>query len=219
VSLTRWATFDCYGTLIDWECGITDAFRRLWPSSDAEALLQRYHETEPRVQDGSGAPYRAVLADVLRAIAEAEHLDLAEPDALGDSLPDWPPFPETAQSLTELRRRGWRIAVLSNTDPELLDASIRNIGVDVDERITVREAGSYKPAPGHWERFFDITAADRGRHVHVGASVFHDIEPAAALGLRAVWINRKGEATEAARAAELPTLGPLPDVLDELVPA
>ena len=215
----RWATFDCYGTLIDWERGIADAFRRLWPSADPDALLMRYHQIEPRVQTGSGAPYRTVLADVLREIAGAEQLELMEPDALGDSLPEWPPFPETTAALSELRARGWRIAILSNTDPELLDASIRNIGVEIDERITVREAGSYKPAPGHWERFFDVTAASRAQHVHVAASVFHDIEPAAALGLRAVWINRKGEESEARRAAELPNLGPLPDVLDELVPS
>ncbi len=131
----------------------------------------------------------------------------------------WPPFPETTEALAELRRRGWRLGVLSNTDPELLDASIRNIGVDVDERITVRESGSYKPAAGHWDRFFDITAADRGRHVHVAASVFHDIEPAAQLGLTSVWINRHGDVAETPRAAELPNLGPLPDVLDELVPS
>jgi 2-haloacid dehalogenase len=214
----RWATFDCYGTLIDWERGIREAFRGLWPDEDAGELLARYHQVEPLVQQGSGAPYRAVLADALRTVAENAGLPLEDPDALGWSLLNWPPFPETGIVLGELRRRGWRIAILSNTDPELLDASIGAMGATVDERITVREAGSYKPAPGHWERFFDLTAADRARHVHVAASIFHDIEPAAALGLKAVWINRTGESSDAPRAAELPNLGPLPDVLDELVP-
>jgi 2-haloacid dehalogenase len=214
----RWATFDCYGTLIDWERGITDTFRRLWPGEDAEELLERYHRIEPAVQDGSGAPYREILAGVLRAIADNGGLPLDDPDAFARSLPYWPPFPETAIVLGELRRRGWKLAILSNTDPELLDASISAIGAPIDERVTVREAGSYKPAPGHWERFFDLTAADRGKHVHVAASLFHDIEPAAALGLTAVWINRKGETSAAPRAAELPNLGPLADVLDELVP-
>jgi 2-haloacid dehalogenase len=215
----RWATFDCYGTLIDWERGIAETFRRLWPSEKSDALLARYHQVEPRVQQGSGAPYRTVLADALRAVAADEGLTLADDEegALGRSLPDGPPFPETAIVLGELRRRGWRLAILSNTDPELLDASIAAIGVPIEERITVREAGSYKPSPGHWERFFDITAADRARHVHVGASIFHDIEPAVALGLIAVWINRAGASSDAPRAAELPNLGPLPDVLDELV--
>jgi len=214
----RWATFDCYGTLIDWERGITDTFRRLWPDEDADALLAAYHEIEPAVQQGSGVPYRDVLSDVLRTIAANGGLDLDDPYAFGRSLPYWPPFPETAIVLGELHRRGWKLAILSNTDPDLLDASIAAIGAPIDERITVREAGSYKPAPGHWERFFDITAADGSKHVHVAASVFHDIEPAAALGLTAVWINRKGETAAAPRAAELPNLGPLADVLDELVP-
>jgi 2-haloacid dehalogenase len=215
----RWATFDCYGTLIDWERGIADTFRRLWPDEDAERLLAKYHEVEPIVQQGSGVPYREVLREVLRAIAENGDLPLDDPDAFSRSLPYWPPFPETAIVLGELRRRDWRLAVLSNTDPDLLDASISAIGVDIDERITVRESGSYKPAPGHWERFFDITAADRAKHVHVAASVFHDIQPAAALGLKAVWINRNAGTSDAPRAAELPNLGPLPDVLDDLVPA
>ena len=216
----KWATFDCYGTLIDWERGIRATFQRLWPAADADKLIARYHEAEPRVQQGSGVPYRQVLADVLRAVANEEELELddSETDALSRSLPEWPPFRDTTGALAELRSRGWRLAILSNTDPELLDASIRNIGVEIDERITVREAGSYKPAPGHWERFFDITAADRRRHVHVAASLFHDIEPAAALGLTAVWINRNASAGDAPRAAELPNLGPLPDVLDELIP-
>ncbi len=214
---TRWATFDCYGTLIDWERGIREAFRGLWPDEDADELLARYHQVEPLVQHGSGAPYRTVLAGALRTIAENAGLPLEDPDALGRSLPNWPPFPETGIVLGELRRRGWRIAILSNTDPELLGASIAAMDATVDERITVREAGSYKPAPGHWERFFDVSAADRARHVHVAASIFHDIEPAATLGLKAVWINRTGERSDAPRAAEVPNLGPLPDVLDELV--
>jgi FMN phosphatase YigB (HAD superfamily) len=122
-------------------------------------------------------------------------------------------------SLEELRARKWRIAILSNTDPELLDASIDNIGVPVDLRITVVEAGSYKPAPGHWARFFAETGADRDRHVHVGASIFHDIEPAAAQGFPSVWINRTGEHSDVPRSAELTTLSGLPDVVDGLVPA
>jgi 2-haloacid dehalogenase len=122
-------------------------------------------------------------------------------------------------ALRELRERGWRLAILSNTDPDLLAASVDAIGVPVDLRITAAEAGSYKPAPGHWERFFERTAADRARHVHVAASLFHDIAPCRELGLTAVWINRLGEASELPRAAELPDLARLPDTLDGLVSA
>src|SRR6266536_3040677 len=137
----RWATFDCYGTLIDWEGGISGAFAELWP----------------------------------------------------------------------------------DTDPDLLAASVDNIGVPVDVSVTAAEAGSYKPAHGHWRFFFDQAGADRDHHVHVAASLTHDIAPCAELGLTAVWINRPGDATDRSdellnlpRAAELPDLAALPDTLDRL---
>ena len=106
--------------------------------------------------------------------------------------------------------RGWRLAILSNTDPDLLATSVAAIGVPFDALITAGEAGSYKPAPGHWERFFADTGAARGRHVHVAASLFHDIEPTARMGVTAVWINRLGESSDIPRAGELPDLGGLP---------
>jgi 2-haloacid dehalogenase len=217
----RWATFDCYGTLIDWERGVGDTLASLWPAARSDALLARYHEIEPRVQQESALPYREVMKEALRLLADHEGLELAADDeyALAESLPDWRPFPEVPGALAELRGRDFRLAVLSNTDPDLLDASLERIGVPVDGRITAAEAGSYKPAPGHWERFFEQYDADRGQHVHVAASLYHDIEPAAALGLRAVWINRLHERSELPRDAELKDLSRLPDVLDELVPA
>mgnify|MGYP000247646627 FL=1 len=215
----RWATFDCYGTLIDWMGGIRATLAELWPEHDADLLLAAYHEIEPEVQRGRAVPYRQVLAESLERVAHREGLELAEEDreALAASLPSWPPFPEVPAALAELRRRGWRLAILSNTDPDLLDASLEQIGVPVDLRITAAEAGSYKPAPGHFERFFERSGAERERHVHVAASLFHDIEPCARLGLRAVWINRLGESSDLPRAAELADLSELPDVLDRLV--
>jgi 2-haloacid dehalogenase len=217
----RWATFDCYGTLIDWNRGIGDALASRWPDADREAVLARYHEIEPRVQLDSALPYREVLKESLRLLAEHEGLALGAEDeyALADSLPSWRPFPEVTGALAELRGRGFKLAILSNTDPELLDASLDRIGVSVDGRITAREAGSYKPAPGHWERFFDQYDADREQHVHVGASLYHDIEPASRLDMKAVWINRLHERSDLPRAAELKDLARLPEVLDELVPA
>jgi 2-haloacid dehalogenase len=217
--IDRWATFDCYGTLIDWERGIKDAFAGLWPDADPSQLLVTYHEIERQVQRGSQASYPAILADVLRGVAERHSLTVAEgeADALSASLPEWPPFAEVPDTLRELRDRGWQLAILSNTDPELLDASVRRIGIDIDLRITVAEAGSYKPAPGHWEAFFSSTDADRAGHVHVAASLFHDIAPCTELGLRAVWINRLDETTDLRPADELPDLRTLPDILDGLV--
>jgi 2-haloacid dehalogenase len=219
--MTRWVTFDCYGTLIDWNDGIRSCFVSLWPDADARRLLERYHEIEPRVQQGSALSYRDVLAQALGLLAGEEGLALAPGDeaALAESLPSWRPFPEVPGALADLRGRGFNLVILSNTDPDLLAASLERIGVPVEGAITAAEAGSYKPAHGHWHRFFEQFQADREYHLHVGASVFHDLEPAAELGLRAVWINRLREASDAPRAAELKDLSRLPEVADSLVPA
>jgi 2-haloacid dehalogenase len=214
----RWATFDCYGTLIDWHAGVRLAVQRVWPDQDPEHLLRLHHAVEPHVQAGRKLAYREVGARTLRAIAAIEGLKLADLDAfaLAETLPDWPAFPEVPSALATLKQAGWRLAILSNTDPDLLDASIKHLGVSIDHRITAAEAGSYKPAHGHWQRFFERTGADRGNHVHVAASLFHDIAPAEQLGLRAVWINRLGERSDLPRIAELPDLSGLPETLDRL---
>lgn len=217
----RWATFDCYGTLIDWMGGIRQTLEDIWPEHDAELLLSSYHEVEPEVTRHRSIPYREVLAESLERVAHREGLELDDGDrpALADSLPSWPPFPEVPLALAELRDRGWHLAILSNTDPDLLDASLESIGVQVDLRVTAAEAGSYKPAHGHWERFFEMSGAERERHTHVAASLFHDIAPCRELGLTAVWINRLAETSELPRAAELTDLSDLPDTLDRLVAA
>jgi 2-haloacid dehalogenase len=216
----RWATFDCYGTLIDWDGGVRRALGRVWPDEDAERLFLRFHEGERRVQAGRDIPYRQVLRETLAVIAEAEELEVppGQDDALADSLPSWRPFPEVNEALRTIRDRGWRIAILSNSDPDLLDASLKTIGVEVDVRITAAEARSYKPSFGHWDTFFRMTTADRERHVHVGASLYHDVEPCAQLGLPCVWINRLDESSDLPRAGELFNLGGLPGTLDALVP-
>lgn len=217
----RWATFDCYGTLVDWLGGMRTTLARLWPDSDATALLTLYHQLEPAVQAGRGIPYRRVMAETLALVAGTARLELPiiEEDALGRSLPAWPVFAEVPAALAELRRRGWRLAILSNTDADLLDASLGAIGVPVDLRIVASEVGSYKPAVRHWDAFFAQTGADRQRHVHVAASLFHDVEPCAQLGLRCVWVNRLGERSLLLRSGELTDLAALPETLEALVPA
>lgn len=215
----RWATFDCYGTLVDWNQGLSDGLSALWPTADAHRLLSQYHAVEPLVQEGRCLSYREVLARCLRAVAALEGLPLRgdHEHALADSLPAWPAFPEAPAALQTLRDRGWQLAVLSNTDPDLLTASLRHVGVPVDATITAADAGSYKPAHGHWERFFERTGADRSCHVHVAASLFHDIAPASDMAMRAVWINRLGEHSELPRAAELPDLARLPETLERIL--
>jgi 2-haloacid dehalogenase len=216
----RWATFDCYGTLVDWDGGIGRELARLWPDAGAAALLERYHEIEPRVELDSALPYRDVLKESLVLLAGHEGLTLPEDEhyALAESLPSWPVFSEVPEALAELRNRGWRLVALSNTDPDLLAASMEAIGVPFDGTVTAGEIGSYKPAHGHWRTFSERFAADPERHVHVAASLFHDIAPAHELGLPAVWINRLGETSDLPRAAELPDLADLPDTLDRILP-
>ena len=217
----RWATFDCYGTLVDWLGGMRGTLARLWPDADAGALLDLYHQLEPAVQAGRGLAYRAVMAEALATTAAMAHLDVppGEEDALGASLPAWPVFTEVPAALGELRTLGWKLAILSNTDADLLDVSIRAIGVPVDLRIVASDIGSYKPAVRHWDTFFAQTGTDRTRHVHVAASLFHDVEPAGKLGLRCVWINRLGERSQLPRDAELSDLTALPQALEALIPA
>lgn len=216
----RWATFDCYGTLVDWPGGVRETLERLWPPADGEALLEAYMRIEPSVQEGRGIPYRDVMAETMARVAAELEIEVPEgrAHALSEALPGWRVFPEVPSALTELRDRGWKLAILSNTDADLLDASVASIGVEIDERVVAGEIRSYKPAFGHWETFFRRTRAERTRHVHVAASLFHDIEPCAKLGLPAVWIDRLGETSMVPRSATLPDLTDLPDTLDPLAP-
>jgi 2-haloacid dehalogenase len=218
-AVPRWATFDCYGTLIDWNGGLRRALAGLWPSEDADELLERYHALEREIEhDQPALSYREVMTEATRRIAAARGLEPAEPSTVADSLPSWEPFPEVPGSLAQLRERGWRLAALSNTDPDLIATSLARIGVPFDEIVTARDAGSYKPAHGHWRVFFERTGAAGDEHVHVAASLFHDIAPAGELGLTSVWINRLGERPGPEPTRELPDLTRLPDTLDELVP-
>jgi len=213
--VTRWATFDCYGTLIDWNAGIRAELARVFGEERADELLARYHELEPELEADGSRSYREVMTEAMRRLGAPE----AEAAGLAGSLPRWQPFPEVRAALEEARRRGWRLAVLSNSDPDLIAASKERIGVPFEETVVASEIGSYKPAPGHWRVFAKRTGADPARHVHVAASLFHDIAPANELGLPSVWVNRLGERPGPRPTVELPDLAGLPDALDAIVPA
>jgi 2-haloacid dehalogenase len=190
---------------------------RVFGDERADELLAQYHAVEPELQASGELSYRQVLTESMRRLGApdgAEH-------GLADSLPGWRAFPEVGATLGELRRRGWKLAILSNTDDDFIAASQVQIGVVFDEVVVAQEIGSYKPAHRHWEEFFRRTNAPRGRHVHVAASLFHDVAPANELGLTSVWINRIGEtSSDGARPTrELPDLAELPETLDDLVPA
>jgi 2-haloacid dehalogenase len=202
--MERWATFDCYGTLIDWNRGIREAI--------GEDLLHRYHEVEPQVEaEDPALSYREVLTETARRIGADD------PAALAESLPGWPVFPEVTGALERARRGQWKLAILSNTDRDYIDASLAAIGVPFDLVIVAGEIGSYKPAHGHWHAFEQ--AVGRLPDVHVAASHFHDVVPATALGLKTIWINRLGEELEPEPTRELPNLSGLAEALDELAPA
>jgi 2-haloacid dehalogenase len=213
----RWATFDCYGTLIDWNAGIRAELARMFGPDAAPSLLQRYHQVEPQVEaEDPGLPYRDVMRLTLARLGDVPDGD---EDALARALPEWPVFPEVPPALSEALERGWKLAILSNTDREFIEASKARIGVPFEETVVASEIGSYKPGHRHWEEFFARTRADRERHVHVAASLFHDIAPAGELGLTTVWINRLDERADPEPARELPNLSELPNVLEELVSA
>jgi 2-haloacid dehalogenase len=218
----RWATFDCYGTLVDWRAGMRREFERLFGVGKAETLLTRYHELEREIQAASpGLSYREVLTLALERLADESGVGLPEGEAssLARSLPTWPVFTDAPPALEEARKRGWHVAILSNTDRDLIDASMVAIGIAFHPVVVASEIGSYKPAPRHWEVFRELTGATPESHVHVAQSLYHDIVPASGLGLRCVWVNRLGEPDDGRAARSLPDLTHLPDTLDSLVPA
>ena len=220
--MTRWATFDCYGTLIDWNAGIAGVLERVWGTEQAPDLLRRYHELEPEVQAESYRSYAEVMTLTMERLAQDVGYGFPDgepPTLLAHSLPEWPPFPEVPTALGELRRRGWQLAILSNSDRYLIAASQKQIGVPFDLTVVAEDVQSYKPAHAHWERFFELTTATRESHVHVAASLFHDVAPARELGLTTVWINRLGEQPGPEPTRELTDVAALPDTLDGLVPA
>jgi 2-haloacid dehalogenase len=211
----RWATFDCYGTLIDWDGGVRAELARVFGAERADDLLVRYHEIEPELQRDGALSYRGVLTESMRRLGAPS----GQEHGLAESLPGWRAFPEARGALSELRRRGWRLAILSNTDDDFIAVSQVQIGVPFDEVVVAQEIGSYKPAHRHWDEFFSRTKAPPAGHVHVAASLFHDIAPSNELGLRSVWINRLGERATVEPTRELADLFSLPETLDELVAA
>jgi 2-haloacid dehalogenase len=211
--VTRWATFDCYGTLIDWNGGLRAALARVFGDDRADERLRRYHELEPELEADGSLTYREVMTEAMRQLGAPED----EVPTLAESLPRWQPFPEVRAALEEARGCGWKLAILSNTDPDYIAASKELIGVPFDETVVASEIGSYKPDPGHWRVFSARTGADPARHVHVGASLFHDVAPARRLGLASVWVNRTGERADPEPTVELSDLAGLPRALETLV--
>jgi len=212
-------TFDCYGTLIDWERGIRDAFSAAAAVArlpvDPEAALKLYVEVEATVEAGTYRSYRAVLAETARRIAA--RLDWPLPDSragfLADSLPGWRPFPDTNPALRRLSDAGYRLGILSNVDDGLLAWTSRHLAAFFETVVTAQQVGSYKPAPAHFTRARSLIGGMRW--LHAAQSYHHDVAPCRALGIPVAWINRKGEtaADGGNPEHEFRTLGALADWL------
>ena len=188
-------TFDCYGTLINWEAGILLALHRILSahgkSIDDATLLKLYGDFELRSEQGAFRPYREVLESVVRQFA-TEFRFAPSPEevrSLPDSLSTWEPWPDTVAGLRQLKSR-FRLAILSNVDDDLFAATRPQLGVDFDEVITAQQAQAYKPSLKLFELALSRIHAPAHRVLHVGQSIYHDVVPAQSLGLATVWVNR-----------------------------
>lgn len=208
-------TFDCYGTLIDWESGILAALRPILTRHGAEAgdaeLLEAYGRHETEVESGPYRRYWEVLAEVLRRIGTSFGFQptAAELDRFADSVGDWPPFPDSHEALRRLKER-FRLAVLTNCDDDLFARSQRRLGIDFDWVITAERARSYKPSHHNFEVAFSTIDAPRERILHVAQSLFHDHVPAKELGMATVWIDRR---TGQAGPGATPPADAVPDLV------
>lgn len=188
-------TFDCYGTLIDWESGILTVLRRILSAHgkciDDATLLQFYGDFEQRAEHGTFQPYREVLRSVVRQFGDELNFTPTrdEEDSLPESLSRWQPWPDTVAALQKLKTR-FRLAILSNIDDDLFAATRPQLVVEFDEVITAQQAQAYKPSLKIFELALSRIHAPAHRVLHVGQSIYHDVIPAQSLGLATVWVNR-----------------------------
>ncbi|MFZ0797680.1 MAG: haloacid dehalogenase type II [Terriglobales bacterium] len=189
-------SFDCYGTLIDWESGILPVLRTLLgnhgQSLPDAALLELYGEFEAEAESGPYQSYRDVLQAVVRAFADRFHFEAssAEIRSLHESVHAWPPFPDTVHALHELQKR-YKLVVISNIDDDLFGETRQQLGVEFDGVITAEQARSYKPSINNFQIALCTLALSPDRLLHAAQSVYHDVVPARSLGISTVWVNRK----------------------------
>ncbi|NKB88706.1 MAG: HAD-IA family hydrolase [Acidobacteria bacterium] len=190
-------TFDCYGTLVDWETGLGDALEALFQPIagpvDRSDLLARFARHESGAEEGEYRSYRDVLATVVDGIAGEfdARVDSAQRGMLADSLPDWPVFPDTVAALQRLAGR-YRLGILSNIDDDLFAGTSKHLGVEFEPVVTAQQVGSYKPALRNFETLLERVNAPEGRLLHVAQSLFHDLAPVMQLGISCLWVDRRG---------------------------
>src|SRR5581483_9197728 len=214
-------TFDCYGTLIDWERGIGDALASAAEAAEVEAEPERilgiYHEVEPAIQAAGFRPYREVLAATAQRVAEylGWEMDAQAAARFAASVPDWPPFADTDAALNRLAAMGYTLGILSNVDDDLLAGTLRHFSAPIDLIVTAQQVQAYKPAHNHFVEA-RRRIGDR-RWLHAAQSLFHDVRPCNELGIPVVWVNRQRETLPLAGGTPLevvPSLAALADWLE-----
>lgn len=190
-------TFDCYGTLIDWETGLRAALSRLgFGDVNEVSLLEAFAIAEAAAESPNRdfMSYKDVLREVHQALAARFGVPFPahHPYALADSIRDWPAFDDTAAALATLKQR-FKLVIVSNIDRDLFAHSLPKLGVSFDAVITAEEVRSYKPAPGHFRRAMETLKLPASKILHVAQSLYHDVKPARELGFSTVWVNRRGD--------------------------
>src|SRR3954466_11914570 len=190
-------TFDCYGTLINWEIGILRALQHILKKygrnlSDA-GVLELYSTFEPQIQSGPYRPYREVLAEIVKRFGAKLVFTPTqqEIESLAESIKDWPPFSDTSAGLRKLKTK-YKLAIISNIDDDLLAHSLRLIGVPFDFLITAQQAKSYKPSHNNFDLAWKKIGLPKDKVLHAAESLYHDVAPANELGIGNVWVNRRG---------------------------
>jgi 2-haloacid dehalogenase len=189
---TRWLTFDCYGTIADWNTCLLGALQPI-AGSHAQSLLTAYHKAESIIEAlPRWRPYRDVLSDALALAARRTGISI-RPDqagAFGTAWSSMTAFPDAAEALGTLGSQGWRLAILTNCDDDLFALTAANLPVPFDVVVTAQQVRSYKPDLAHFQKFAEMTGATPGNWIHVANSWVHDVLPAARMGLRSVWVDR-----------------------------
>ena len=213
----EWISFDCYGTLVDWETGISDAvtgiFARHGVRRTRNEILAMFSGAEPRVQSsGEFLEYRRVLRDVMEIMAWEASVRLPQAEAvyLPDSLPGWPVFPDATQALQDMQSR-YKLAIISNVDDDLFAETAANMVISFDAVISSEQAGSYKPNPRNFHLARERMGVENSNWLHVAESLYHDIGPANLLGIDSVWVNRPDRGGGSRRTDAVPSLE-VPDI-------
>src|SRR5215813_5384863 len=189
-------TFDCYGTLIDWETGILGALKPILEGHHRnlgdEEILELYGTLEAQIEAGEYLPYRLVLQRVTQRLGARLSFPLYEGEAtaLAESLKNWPPFPDTVAALKRLKSR-YKLAIISNTDDDLFADTAKTLQTHFDYVITAQQVGRYKPSHRNFERALEIIGLPKDKVLHCAQSVFHDVVPCRELGIASVWVNRR----------------------------